>query len=95
MWSAGRPPGDRFRCLAQVRAHGGVAPAVVEPGADGLTVRLDEPLRGVAPGQAVALYHPEPGGDVVLGSATIVSAQPASSTPLEPPRSTEPGRKRG
>jgi tRNA-specific 2-thiouridylase len=34
-------------------------------------VELDEPLRGVAPGQAVALYRPDAGGDVVLGSATI------------------------
>jgi tRNA-specific 2-thiouridylase len=32
-----------------------------------LTVELAEPLRGVAPGQAVALYD----GDRVLGSATI------------------------
>ena len=72
VWSAGRPPGDRFRCVAQVRAHGGLAPAVAEPGPDGLRVRLDEPLRGVAPGQTVALYDPDPGGDVVLGSATIL-----------------------
>jgi tRNA-specific 2-thiouridylase len=56
----------------QVRAHGGLAPALVEPGPAGLQVRLDEPLRGVAPGQTVALYDPDPGGDIVLGSATIV-----------------------
>jgi tRNA-specific 2-thiouridylase len=37
-----------------------------------VAVRLDEPLRGVAPGQTVALYDPDPGGDIVLGSATIV-----------------------
>ena len=34
-----------------------------------LRVELAEPLRGVAPGQAVALYRPDPAGDVVLGSA--------------------------
>ena len=32
VWSAARPPGGRFRCVAQVRAHGGLAPALVEPG---------------------------------------------------------------
>jgi tRNA-specific 2-thiouridylase len=71
VWSAGRSPGNRFPCVVQVRAHGGLAEAVVVPGADGLRVELDEPLRGVAPGQAVALYRPDAGGDVVLGSATI------------------------
>ncbi len=71
VWSAGRPPADRFPCVAQVRAHGGLAAAVAEPGPDGLRVELDEPLRGVAPGQAVALYRPDDEGDVVLGSATI------------------------
>jgi tRNA-specific 2-thiouridylase len=40
-----------------------------------LRVELDEPLRGVAPGQAVALYRPDPAGDVVLGSATITAAR--------------------
>jgi tRNA-uridine 2-sulfurtransferase len=71
VWSAGGPPAERFPCVAQVRAHGGLAAAVAEPGPDGLRVELDEPLRGVAPGQAVALYRPDAAGDVVLGSATI------------------------
>ena len=73
VWSAGRSPGDRFPCMVQVRAHGGLAAATAHPSADGLRVELDEPLRGVAPGQAVALYRPDRGGDVVLGSATITS----------------------
>jgi tRNA-specific 2-thiouridylase len=71
VWTAGEPPGERFACVVQVRAHGGLAPAVAESIADGLRVELAEPLRGVAPGQAVALYRPDPDGDVVLGSATI------------------------
>ena len=75
VWAAGRSPGDRFRCVVQVRAHGGLAPALVEPGPDGLAVRLDEPLRGVAPGQTVALYRPDPAGDLVLGSATITGTR--------------------
>jgi tRNA-specific 2-thiouridylase len=74
VWSAGVAPGARFDCVAQVRAHGGLSGAVAEPTADGLRVELAEPLRGVAPGQAVALYRPDAGGDVVLGSATITAA---------------------
>ncbi|TWF78891.1 tRNA (5-methylaminomethyl-2-thiouridylate)-methyltransferase [Pseudonocardia hierapolitana] len=73
VWSAGVAPAARFDCVAQVRAHGGVAAAVAEPTAGGLRVELREPLRGVAPGQAVALYRPDPAGDVVLGSATITA----------------------
>ncbi|SLJ83042.1 tRNA (5-methylaminomethyl-2-thiouridylate)-methyltransferase TrmU [Mycobacteroides abscessus subsp. abscessus] len=34
-------------------------------------VRLHEPLTGVAKGQAVVLYRPDPLGDEVLGSGTI------------------------
>ncbi len=73
VWAAGAPPAARFDCTAQVRAHGGLATAAVEVEADGGRVRVElaEPLRGVAPGQAVALYRPDPDGDVVLGSATI------------------------
>ena len=54
----------------QVRAHGGIAPAVVSVEQDRLLVRLSEPLRGVARGQAVVLYD----GDRVVGSATIDEA---------------------
>jgi tRNA-specific 2-thiouridylase len=76
VWSAGAPAGP-VECVAQVRAHGGTAPAVavVEQGGAALSVELGEPLTGgVAPGQAVALYRPDPGGDIVLGSATITSS---------------------
>ncbi|MFC4946362.1 tRNA 2-thiouridine(34) synthase MnmA [Pseudonocardia sp. GCM10023141] len=75
VWSTGGAPGERFACVAQVRAHGGLATAVAEPGPDGLHVELAEPLRGVAPGQAVALYRTDPAGDVVLGSATITATR--------------------
>ena len=69
-----RPAGRRFRCVAQVRAHGGLAPAAGRAGGGpAAAVRLDEPLRGVAPGQTVALYRPDAAGDVVLGSATIAA----------------------
>jgi tRNA-specific 2-thiouridylase len=39
-----------------------------------LVANLRSPLRGVAPGQTVVLYAPDPDGDEVLGSATIRSA---------------------
>ncbi|GAB2819953.1 tRNA 2-thiouridine(34) synthase MnmA [Lentzea nigeriaca] len=58
-------------CVAQVRAHGGTAPAVAELVDGVLQVQLREPLKGVAPGQAVAIYRPDAAGDLVLASATI------------------------
>jgi tRNA-uridine 2-sulfurtransferase len=75
VWAAGHPPADRFDCEVQVRAHGGRAPATATVEGGGVVVELGEPLRGVAPGQAVALYRPDPGGDVVLGSATITAGR--------------------
>jgi tRNA-specific 2-thiouridylase len=47
----------------------------VVPVEGGVRVDLGEPLRGVAPGQAVAFYRPDDGGDVVLGSATITGSR--------------------
>ncbi|WP_189053356.1 tRNA 2-thiouridine(34) synthase MnmA [Longimycelium tulufanense] len=74
-WPSGKALDGPVECVAQVRAHGGTAPAVAEwlPDEERLVVQLREPLRGVAPGQAVALYCPDPDGDVVLGSATITA----------------------
>jgi len=62
-----RPGGGAFGCLAQLRAHGSPVPATAEPAGDDVRVRLHEPVRGVARGQAVVLYD----GDRVVGSATI------------------------
>jgi tRNA-specific 2-thiouridylase len=59
-------------CEVQVRAHGGIAPAVGELVGGELQVRLRTPLRGVAGGQTMVLYRPDPAdGDEVLASATI------------------------
>lgn len=76
VWPGPRPDGP-VEAVVQVRAHGGCAPATVTLG-EALEVVLHEPLRGVAPGQAVVVYRPDPGGDVVLGSATIVDTTAAS-----------------
>ncbi len=75
VWTSGPAPDLPLDCVVQVRAHGGLAPATVTASGDGLAVGLHEPLRGVAPGQAAVFYRPEPEGDVVVGSATIGSAQ--------------------
>ena len=74
VWASGVPDGP-VECVAQVRAHGGCASAVAEAVNGGVRVRLRQPLRGVAPGQAVALYRPDPGGDIVVGSATITATR--------------------
>ncbi|MEV4318280.1 tRNA 2-thiouridine(34) synthase MnmA [Actinocrispum sp. NPDC049592] len=72
VWPSGAPLDGLTECVVQVRAHGGTASAVasVEDGGS-LVIRLAEPLRGVAPGQAAVLYQ----GDLVLGSATITSTR--------------------
>jgi tRNA-specific 2-thiouridylase len=62
-----------LECEVQVRAHGGIAPGVVEVVDGELRMRLHTPLRGVAPGQTMVLYRPDAQdvGDEVLASATI------------------------
>jgi tRNA-specific 2-thiouridylase len=68
VWSPGE--GTDVECLAQVRAHGGAVPAVARAAAGELDVRLREPVRGTAAGQAVVLYD----GDRVLGGGHILRA---------------------
>lgn len=73
-WCGPAPEGP-VECVAQLRAHGMTAPAVAQRTVTGggqapceeLRVELREPVRAVAPGQAVVLYQ----GTRVLGSATI------------------------
>ncbi len=69
-------PGTRytFDCEVQMRAHGETVPATVTLDGDRLTATLRRPARGIAPGQAIVAYRPDPAGDVVLGSATITRA---------------------
>jgi tRNA-specific 2-thiouridylase len=74
VWTGSPPPREPVACEVQLRAHGQTVPAVVTVTDDRLEARLAHPVRGVAPGQAVVAYRPDPAGDVVLGSATITSA---------------------
>ncbi|WP_017611250.1 tRNA 2-thiouridine(34) synthase MnmA [Nocardiopsis xinjiangensis] len=71
VWSGSAPLAEPTECHVQLRAHGEVYPARVwqreaEEGPE-LFVRLAEPAKGVASGQAVVVYD----DDTVLGSATI------------------------
>ena len=62
----------------QLRAHGEVVPAVVTVDGRRFEARLDKPVRGVAPGQSIVAYRPDPDGDIVLGSATISDSRMAA-----------------
>ena len=73
VFTAGAAPSGPVECAVQVRAHGEIADAVAELIGDELFVRVRTPLRGVACGQTLVLYRPDPKGDEVLGSATIAS----------------------
>lgn len=65
-----RPVGER-RGFAQVRAHGTPVPCVFECTETTITAKLDEPLLGLATGQALVVYE----GDQVMGSATVSKTQ--------------------
>lgn len=64
---AQQPVLEPWQGMVQVRAHGDPVPARINASAEGLSVELDEPLVGVAPGQAVVCYD----DNRVVGSATI------------------------
>jgi tRNA-specific 2-thiouridylase len=67
-WCGAAPAGPGTY-TAQLRAHGGETEVAAELVDDRLQVTFTEPVRGVAPGQAIVLYD----GTRVVGSATIAS----------------------
>lgn len=71
VFTTGTAPRKPVECVVQVRAHGETVPATAELTGDTLVVQLHDPLRGVACGQTLVLYRPDPEGDEVIGSATI------------------------
>jgi tRNA-specific 2-thiouridylase len=77
-WCGAAPEGPGTY-TAQLRAHGGETPVTAEMADGELRVDFAEPVRGVAPGQAVVLYD----GTRVVGSATIATTRrtAASVTP--------------
>jgi tRNA-uridine 2-sulfurtransferase len=72
----GTPPSGRGRYTAQLRAHGEDVPVTAELVDGELRVAFEEPVRGIAPGQAVVLYD----GTRVVGSATIAATDRAART---------------
>lgn len=70
----GPAPGLPLACRAQVRAHGEAVPARADVVDGALVVGLERAVQGVAPGQSVVLYVPDPRGERVVGSATIARA---------------------
>jgi tRNA-specific 2-thiouridylase len=69
-WTEAPRPGI-WTAQVQVRAHGAPVGGTVTAAAADITVSLDEPLTGIAPGQAVVYYD----GTRVVGSATISAAR--------------------
>ena len=70
-WAVPKPRLGQWRGLVQVRAHGAPLPATIDADADMITVTLDEPAYGIAPGQAAVTYD----GDLVVGASTIAAAR--------------------
>jgi tRNA-specific 2-thiouridylase len=68
---------DEFSCLAQVRAHGEVVPAVAWVDNGVCHIRFETPLQGVAKGQSAVMYV----GQRVLGQVTIDQTVSAVSEP--------------
>ncbi|HYB37508.1 MAG TPA: tRNA 2-thiouridine(34) synthase MnmA [Mycobacterium sp.] len=79
VFTGGTPPSGPIECVVQVRAHGETVGAVAELVCDELVVGLRAPLRGVACGQTLVLYRPDPDGDEVIGSATIAGTSGSST----------------
>ncbi len=78
VWTGVPAPSAALRAAVQLRAHGATTPATVQVTAAGeLVADLDSPVRGIAAGQAIVAYAPDSMGDIVLGSATITSAERA------------------
>jgi tRNA-specific 2-thiouridylase len=75
VWTGCAPPDEPRDCLVQLRAHGEVHACTAWLDGDAMRIRLPQPARGVARGQAAVLYD----GDTVLGSATIDGTSAAAS----------------
>ncbi|MYS71607.1 tRNA 2-thiouridine(34) synthase MnmA, partial [Streptomyces sp. SID5926] len=73
-WCGAAPTGPGTY-TAQLRAHGGETEVRAELVDGTLEVTFTEPVRGVAPGQAIVLYD----GTRVVGSATIASTTRATA----------------
>jgi len=66
-WISGRPPKDELKCQVRIRHQGGLLGCRVQGIRSRVKVVLDEPERGVAPGQAAVFFQ----GEEVLGGGII------------------------
>jgi tRNA-specific 2-thiouridylase len=67
VWTGCEPPVQSADCKVQLRAHGDAYRCIARQDGDTLRIRLHQPARAVATGQAAVLYQE----DTVLGSGTI------------------------
>jgi tRNA-uridine 2-sulfurtransferase len=72
---AGPLPANGDRIHVQIRAHGDALPATLNLNENSVTIQLDEPLRGLAAGQAAVMYD----GTRVIGSATVSRSRRSAS----------------
>jgi tRNA-uridine 2-sulfurtransferase len=92
-WAVTSPPGEGARARVQIRAHAPTVPATLEVaevvgagavgalgGGHGWRVVLDEPLHGVALGQAAVLYDED--DTCCLGGGRITRAERPAGLPL-------------
>jgi tRNA-uridine 2-sulfurtransferase len=80
-WTTGGPPEGPVR--VQVRAHGSTVPGritVTAPDRPGVRVEFDEPVHGLAIGQAAVLY--DPSDEVCLGGGRVVRAERPARLPV-------------
>jgi tRNA-specific 2-thiouridylase len=70
-WISGAPPAAPFRAEVKIRYSARLAPGVITPREAGrFSVRFDEPLRDITPGQAAVIFA----GEEVIGQGLIRQA---------------------
>src|SRR5690606_11902974 len=77
-WTTGAVPSGPVR--VQIRAHGATVPGRVEPAAASVRIHLDEPVHGLAIGQAAVVYDARDA--VCLGGGRVTRADRPAGLPV-------------